>query len=167
MARVFGNYGLRLDVEISYGVVGSERKFPYIKVASLVQSLDRNGKLDRLLGFGPDYNTLEKCGDRLQEFWEQYKILHPNHQVYTLVSGGQMSLCQCLPVYCHGDEGTTYKKDGCLVLSIHTPLGAGTRVGQKMERIGDGDGTPMHTNYVGHALETRFMLAALLRDTCQ
>ena len=167
MARVFAKFGLRLDVELSYGVVGRDRRHPYIKAESLVQSLDRNGKLDRLLGFGPDYNTLEKCGDRLQQFWDQYRVLHPQHEVFRLADSHQISLRHCCPIYTHGDEGTTYKKDGCLVLSIHTPIGSGTRVGERMGRIGDGVGTPMHTNYIGHALETRFVLAALLRDTCQ
>lgn len=161
VARVFGRHGLRLDVEFSHGKVGTEKKYPYIKAESLVKTLERYGKLHALLGFGKEYDTLQKCGPLLAKFWSQYQQLHGTHQVFE--SG--LNLHHCVPCYLHGDEGTTYKKDGCLVLSIHTPLGYGT-VSQKLGPIRERGGDA-RTNFAGHALTTRFMLAALLRVPCQ
>lgn len=159
--RVFRKHRLRLDVEISTGVVGHDLRYPYIKVESLIQSLDRHGKLDKFLGFGPTLNRLEMCGDLLEGFWGKLRPLHPNHEVYALAEQGKLSLRQAVPVYLHGDEGTTYKKDGCLVLSIHTPLGAGSHVSHRMGAVREDRAAA--TNYIGNALETRFMLAAMLR----
>lgn len=127
--------------------------------------MERNGQLHRLLGFGKEFDTLEKCGDLLEKFWNKYRPLHPTHEFYKLVDDGSLSQRVSVPVYMHGDEGTTYKKDGCLVLSVHSAIGAGT-VGQKLGAIreqADGDDGSIHTNFAGHALETRFMLAAMLR----
>eukprot|EP00435_Cladocopium_sp_Y103_P037116 s523_g9.t1 len=160
---------LRLDVEISYGSVGHDRKYPYVKAASWVKSLEKHGKLSKLLGFehlGPEYNRLAACGDLLEDFWRKYRPLHDTHEVFARADAGAIQLRNCVPVYLHGDEGTTYKKDGCLVLSIHTPLGAGT-LSQKMGPVVADERDAARTNFAGHALETRFMLAALLKDSCK
>ena len=130
VARVFGKHGLRLDVELSYGRVGSDRKFPYFKVQSIVKTLENRGQLYRLLGFGKQYDTLSKCATMLKAFWCKYRILHGSHQVFDFADSRGWKLSECLPVYLHGDEGTTYKKDGCLVLSFHSSIGIGT-VSQK------------------------------------
>ena len=166
VSKVLAKHKLRLDTEISFGRVGHDRKYPYIKAASLVKSLERHGKLSRLLGFehlGPEYNYLAACGDLLEDFWRKYRPLHDTHEVFARADAGAIQLRNCVPVYLHGDEGTTYKKDGCLVLSIHTPLGAGT-VSQKMGPVAN-ERDVARTNFAGNALETRFMLAALLKDS--
>ena len=154
-------------MEISFGTVGHDRKYPYIKAASVVKSLERHGKLSRLLGFehlGPEYNYLAACGDLLEDFWRKYRPLHDTHEVFARADAGAIRLRNSVPVHLHGDEGTTYKKDGCLVLSIHTPLGAGT-VSQKMGPVVANGRDAARNNFAGNALETRFMLGALLKDS--
>ena len=163
VARVFGKHGLRLDVELSYGRVGSDRKFPYFKVQSIVKTLENRGQLYRLLGFGKQYDTLSKCATMLKAFWCKYRILHGSHQVFDFADSRGWKLSECLPVYLHGDEGTTYKKDGCLVLSFHSSIGIGTVSQKKMGPVQQNERVEANTNFAGHALCTRFMLAALLR----
>ena len=166
VAKAFKKHGLRLDVTLSYGRVGKDRAFPYIKAESLVESLERNGKLYKLLGFGRECDTLSKCGDQLERFWSKYRPLHPTHEFYRCLD--EINPRCAVPISLHGDEGTTYKKDGCLVLSIHSGIGAGTVLSQK---LGSVRGNPHERddpqlNFAGHAFETRFMLAALLRVSC-
>ena len=167
VSKVLAKHKLRLNMEISFGTVGHDRKYPYIKAASVVKSLERHGKLSRLLGFehlGPEYNYLAACGDLLEDFWRKHRPLHDTHEVFARADAGAIRLRNSVPVYLHGDEGTTYKKDGCLVLSIHTPLGAGT-VSQKMGPVVANGRDAARNNFAGNALETRFMLGALLKDS--
>lgn len=162
MSRTFAKHGLRLDIEISNGKVGNDRKYPYIKVASFIKALDKEGKLNKLIGLGRTVDTLDKAGPGLEKFWTKYRISHSGHEVFSLADSGELDLKRCLPVFIHGDEGTTYKKDGCFVVSFHSPLGRGT-VSNKLGPLGDGSSDP-HMNFVGNSVETRFLLGALLRD---
>lgn len=73
VSRIFAKHGLRLDIEVSVGHVGSDRSYPYIKVSSLVEALDRHRKLFKLLGMGREFDTLEKCEAPLLDFWENIK----------------------------------------------------------------------------------------------
>ena len=157
---MFAKHKLRLDMQISYARVGNDRNYPYIKATSLFQCLERNGRLHKLLGFGPDCNSLAKCGPHLEKFWRQFRPLHPTHEFFSLVDAGVIPLHSAVPIYLHGDEGTTYKKDGCFCFSLHSALGAGT-VSQKVGPVCDRNVS--RTNFAGHALETRFLLGALLR----
>ena len=50
----------------------------------------------------------------------------------------------------------------CLVLNFHSSIGMGT-VSQKMGPVQQNQRVEANTNFAGHALVTRFMLAALLR----
>lgn len=163
VSTVFARHGLRLDVELSYGKVGDCRKYPYVKVASLITAMDKIGKLNTLLGLGERCDTLAKAGPGLKNFWEQFRHVHGQHDVYALAAAGQIDLASAIPVFLHGDEGTTYKKDACFVMSMHTPLGKGT-LSNKLGPMDDGALDP-HTNFAGHSFETRFLLGALLRDS--
>ena len=79
-------------------------------------------------------------------------------------SEGAIQLDKALPVVIHGDEGTTYKKDGCLVFSFHSVVGCGT-ISNKLGPVANDDRVDPHTNFVGNAFQTRFLLGSLLRDS--
>ena len=138
-------------MEFSYGHIGRDRSFPYLPIGSWLQALDKFGKLPDLIGCRGDFSS------HLESFWAKYKRFHPTHQVYE--SG--INLGQALPIYIHGDEGTTYKKDGALVISWQCPFGKGTSK-HKMGDVLDEDA--QFLNYVGHAFETRFLIIAALKD---
>lgn len=162
MSRAFLRHGLRFDVPVSKGKVGQYKEYPFIAVASWIQTLDKAGKLDRFLGMGPEVRRLADAGPSLLEFWKRYKRLYPNHEVFKLVAENALKLEECVPCYMHGDEGTTYKKDGCLCLSFHCAMGRGT-ISNKMGPITHEVLDDPHLNFVGHAFETRFLLSAMLR----
>ena len=81
---------------------------------------------------------------------------HGTHQVFQLAEDNLLCLGDCLPIYIHGDEGTTYKKDGCLVISIMCPIGQGVA----SARCGESD---LKMNFLGHGFMTRLVLATLLK----
>ena len=144
-------------------------RFPFMKVEAWIRSLDRAGKLDKLVGLQlPSRGDFNALGPSLEDFWQKFRQIHGGHDVFRLAEQGLIPLKACVPVYLHGDEGTTYKRDGCLCISFHSPMGRGTlsnKVGDLLPR--DGLQDDPHTNYVGHSFETRFLLAACLREICQ
>ena len=152
VARCFAKHGLRLDVQLSYAHVGRERDHPYIPVASWIQALDKTGRLGRLVGCST--TDLPKY---LSSYWSRFKQLHPSHQVFEQ----QLPLDRCLPVYLHGDEGTTMKKDGALVVAFQSPLGRGTSKNKVGNVVGNNE---QKVNFVGHAFETRFLIVAGLKE---
>ena len=147
---------------ISKGKVGRDLSYPYISVTSWIQTLDNQGKLQRFLGLGDTIRTMATAAPSLEEFWSRYEYMHSGHEVFELARAGKINLKECVPCYLHGDEGTTYKKDGCLCLSFHCPLGRGT-VSNKLGPIADEVLDDPHMNFIGHAFETRFLLGAMLR----
>jgi hypothetical protein len=165
---VLSQHGLRLNVDIASGVVGADKDYPFIKASSWVRALDNHGKLEQLFGLGPEVTTLEKCGPVFLDFWDKYRKLNGNHSVFRFADEGSIPLNAALPVVLHGDEGTTYKKDGCLVFSFHNVVGRGTisnKLGSVLNDLNDGNSVDPHTNFVGHAFQTRFLLGTLLKES--
>ena len=158
VARIFKNHGLRLEIELSEGRVGKMKKFPYLKASSWLQVLDKQGCLGNLLGLGLECRTLEEARPSLLQFWDKYRTTHGSHEVYALASRGDLDLGQSIPVYIHGDEGTTYKKDGALVASFFCPIGQGVAGAKSGE-----DPAELHMNFVGHGFATRFVMATLMK----
>ena len=157
---MFARHGLRLDIKLSFGLIDRNPSYPYITATSWIKCLDAKGCLGNLLGTG--WSTLEQSSDTLLDFWQKYKLAHGDHEVYALADSNQLDLQNCVPVYIHGDEGTTFKKDGALVLSFFSPLGKGAAC----QRIGDimdpGEGK-LHMNLKGHCFKTRFIMATLFK----
>ena len=153
VARAFAKAGLRLDVELAYAHVGSQRDHPYIPVASWIQALDKANRLGHLVGC-----STKELPEHLTSYWSKFKQIHGNHQVFEQ----QLPLDRCLPVYLHGDEGTTMKKDGALVISFQTALGRGT----SKNKVGNviGNNAEQKLNFIGHAYESRFLIVAALKE---
>lgn len=150
-------HGLRLDVPISYAEVGGDKSYPFLDATSWIETLDKNSKLDRLIG---------TCGttsfsSTLKSFWANYKLDHCSHEIFS----SDLKLEDCIPIYLHGDEGTTYKKDGALCLSFQSPLGRGTSTTKLGQLDGIDDTIRQKMNYLGHAFETRFLIIAGLKDS--
>ena len=156
VARTFAKFGLRLDVEISHARVGKERSHPYIAVSSWVQILDKVGRLHELAGGCKDFSTT------LRDYWAKFEKAHPNHQVFAEARKGNISLDTSIPVLLHGDEGTTYKKDGALVLTFQSALGRGTSASsRKLGNLLSDEHARL--NFLGHAFETRFLIISALK----
>ena len=95
-----------------YARIGKEANYPYVRVESMVQALERRGKLYKLLGFGRELNTLEKCGDNLELFWSQFRKLHGSHEVFALSDSGQVQLRIAFRATCTVMKASHTKKTG-------------------------------------------------------
>ena len=161
VARIFAKHKLTLDIELSEGRVGQFKKFPYYKPSSWVQVLEKEGCLPKLFGLGSECKTLEQAEPALLQFWSKFKVTHGSHEIYELERRGQLQLGRSVPIYVHGDEGTTYKKDGALVVSFFCPIGQGVASAKTGE-----DPEELRLNFVGHGFTTRFVMATLMKAWC-
>ena len=155
VSRALAKHGLRLDVEISFTTLGGFTRYPYIEVSSWIRTLDLKGKLHHFVSVGES-----DMSSTLERFWTNFKKRHPSHQVFQ--SG--VNLQNAVPVYLHGDEGTTYKKDGALCISLQCPLGKGTRTTKLGDLADIGEAARQRLNYVGNSFETRFLLISAMKD---
>ena len=96
--------------------------FPWIKPSSFLKAMAKMNDLHHLLGGF----SLHQAQPKLISFWTQYRQLFPEHQLWREVDAGRKPLSHCLPLFLHGDEGVTYRKDGLLVCSFQGVWGHGS-----------------------------------------
>ncbi|CAE7040423.1 unnamed protein product [Symbiodinium sp. CCMP2456] len=161
--KIFHKYGLAADVAMKTLDVGSGelKKFPYLPFSEWVKFLLDNDQVEQLVGV-----PAQERPELLQEFWCRYERLHPAHDIFELSRQGRVNLRQTIPVFCHVDDGRTYKSKGLLVLSVHGALGQGTaaykrRMGVRKTIMKQ---NPMGMNYIGNTWGTQFFFCSLLRS---
>ena len=159
VAQIFGQHGLRFEVQMSYDTIGEITDFPWLRPSSYLKALVRNNEFHRLLGG----HSLEKSEITLKTFWHRYKKQFPSHMLFQ-DSVKSASLQNCIPLYVHGDEGTTYKKKGVLVIGFQSPIGYGSRhaPNQRPESVSEA-GIPI--NLIKTSLQNRFLTAICPKDT--
>ncbi len=159
VAQIFGQHGLRFEVQMSYNTIGEITDFPWLRPSSYLKALVRNNEFHRLLGGYP----LEKSEITLKTFWNRYKRQFPSHALFQ-DPVKSASLQKCIPLYVHGDEGTTYKKKGVLVIGFQSPIGYGSRhaPNQRPESVSEA-GIPI--NLIKTSLQNRFLTAICPKDT--
>lgn len=102
MEHSFVDYGLSAGIPISYVDVGLKETHPVLSIQDIVQTLDKNDKLDILLqGNGPV---------QYEAFWNKWRELQPKHPIFhsDFHKGLEGS---CVPIMVHCNEGTTLKKN--------------------------------------------------------
>ena len=70
---------------------------------------------------------------QLQLFWDRFRLLRPNHEIFELEKTGGVVLERTLPMMLHGDEGRSKKRQGVLCISCHSVLGRGVQTRKKKE----------------------------------
>ena len=100
--------------------VGSFYNFPWIRPSDFLRAMARSGDFKRLLGG----KTIHQAQATLKIFWKRYQSIYPHHEIF---ESKRDCLQQCLPLFCHGDEGTGYKKKGTLVICFQSIFGHGGR----------------------------------------
>lgn len=96
--------------------------FPWLKPSNFLQAMAKANDLHHLLGG----LSLRQARPRLLKFWSQWRQLFPSHELWGEVDCGRKNLSHCLPLFLHGDEGVTYRKDGLLVISFQGVWGYGS-----------------------------------------
>ena len=152
---------MRYSVDLSYAPVGKCEKFPWIKPTDFIKAMSASNDMRRLLA-GKD--SMAEAGPMLESFWKKFQAISPRHQIFE--SG--VNLARCIPIYLHGDEGTTYKKSAVLIVSFQTVYGFGSRKRSldecmtEHERELESCGIPV--NFCKTGLQTRFLAAVAPKD---
>ena len=167
VCKIFRAWGMAYPVPLSQSPVGDHCEFPWIRPSQMLQTMASNGDFHFLLA---GHRTMHDAKEILEEFWDRYETICPNHGLFRRIreSGGKLRKCQRLPLIVHGDEGTTYKRNGMLVVQFSAAFGAGSRSTMSDEAWEDwaknvkSTGIPL--NQVKTALQTRFLSFLCPRD---
>ena len=164
VCKIFRQYGQVYPVELSFDTVGDYVSFPWIRPSVLIKSMCSTSDISLLLGGAPTFGEAKQA---LQLFWSRFQSIYPNHGVFRRIqeSRGAISTSHLLPILVHGDEGTTYKRNGMLVLQFSGALGQGTRKSatpNEWYKDLASYGIPM--NLVRTALQTRLLTLLCPKD---
>ena len=167
MCKVFQAWGMSYPVPLSFSPVGDHLQFPWVRPSNMLQTMASNGDFHLLLS---GFRTMPQAREVLETFWGRYETLFPEHGLFRRIreSQGRLQAHQCLPVLVHGDEGTTYKKNGMLVIQFSGVVGHGTKKTFKDQSWKDdlkSAGIPL--NLVNNALQSRFLTFLCPRDRVQ
>lgn len=165
VSKVFESWGMTFPVALSYDPVGEYAQFPWIRPSTMLRALASTGDFRFLMG---GFQTMQSAKAALEEFWARYESVYPQHGIFRKVreSNGQVRLSQCLPLSIHGDEGTTYKRNGVLVIQFAGILGFGSRKTEESMKDWEDDvkacGIPL--NLIKNAFQTRFLSVLCPKD---
>lgn len=136
--------------------------FPWVKPSDFIKTMYRMNDLHHFLGG----HSLSEATPILRTFWERYRSIHPRHQLWSQVDKGEKDITKCIPLYLHGDEGTSFKRGGILFLSLQGAIGYGTskRAQELEEKLRSmNDGIPL--NLLKTGLQTRVMICNCPKDS--
>lgn len=123
MQRVFKENNFFYPVEMSVVEQAPLTGFVWLKPSNFIQTMAAQNDLAHILG---GFSTLARAANLLETFWERYRVICPHFQLFQRVDAGLCRLRDCIPLYLHGDEGITFKKNGVLIIAFQSPLGYGT-----------------------------------------
>ena len=104
--RVFRRFNQSLDIKISKVDLPSKKQFPFVAFSDWLRFIVEKDQLEYLVGV-KDISDMQK---NLHTFWDRYKSVCPDHEIYHRASAHQLQLNMCIPVLHHGDEGRGLKK---------------------------------------------------------
>ena len=110
-------------VEISYVEDGPLQGLAWLEPSVFLHGLAQSNDLGHLLG---GFRNMKEAKELLKTFWDRYEKVHPRFGLFPDFAAGRKTPEKCIPLYLHGDEGITYKKQGVLILSWQSPMGYGT-----------------------------------------
>lgn len=98
---------------------------------------------------------------QFQLFWDRFRVLRPNHQIFEYEKSYGIPLAQCAPFMLHGDEGRGKKRLPVLCISAHSALGRGVETRQKKRKLDHRDGGEQQMNYLGMTHCGRYLMSVL------
>ena len=161
--KVFTKYKLFYPVPITVESASPLNGLPWLKPGDFLKRMALHNDLSHILG---GFDTVAEAEDLLVTFWNRYRAIFPEFQLFPEVDAGCKRLKQCIPLYLHGDEGTTYKKRGVLIVSFQSPMGFGSsrrpqEMSLNLQNMGE-SGLPL--NFLKCGMYTRMLLALCPKD---
>lgn len=161
--RVFTENHFFYDVPITEEKEEPLKKICWLKPSDFLRSMAANNDLGLLLC---GHSNVKDAAPVLEVFWERYRAIYPNFQLFQRIDNGDCEAKHCIPLYIHGDEGITYKRAGVLILSFQSPLGYGTsrrtqEMSVNLENLGE-SGLPL--NFALSGMMTRVVSVICPQD---
>lgn len=148
--RLTKKFSLTLPIPLSQFKIGGEM-IAYIKMSSWAKFLLSQNLWHHLAGLSAP--NMQKCQHSWVTFWERFRQVRPDHEIYSR-PGFDFSRCCCLLL--HGDEGRSLRKKTILIMSAHSILGYGIRTSHQSNK------REIHKlNYQKSTWATRFLLGVL------
>ena len=97
-------------------------------------------------------------------FWSKYRSLFPQHELWAEVDSGRKPLTHCLPLYLHGDEGVTYRKDGLLVVSFQGVWGHGSSKTARLPENYKATSSGIPLNFLLTGFQTRILICVTPKE---
>ncbi|OLP92710.1 hypothetical protein AK812_SmicGene25479 [Symbiodinium microadriaticum] len=147
----FKEYGLALDVPISYVDVGDvKQNLPWIKPTDLFEHLAQLDKLNILYA--------EQEPSVLTQFWERFRHVEPTNTILDSFSSGILVPERTIPMLVHGDEARSKKHMPMMVANLHAVIGYGCKAYQQWYKDAPiSRAQAMGVNLKGAAVKTRFL----------
>ncbi|CAE7831835.1 unnamed protein product, partial [Symbiodinium necroappetens] len=146
----FTKQGLSCPIGTTMIDIGEDVNHPILSITEFLKVLALHDKLPLLWG------GRGKASEILPRFWRHYRQHEGSHCVF---NDHKHRLDKVLPLLLHADEGQTLKKTGIMVVSWHSPMGAGT------SKYTDPNG--LNLNFLGNSYATRFLATVCLKKVYQ
>ena len=150
----------RLSLPVERSVLGTSN-IPILTMTSWLNFMLRNNCWHVLCGLVNPNKVRE--ADILKNFWQKYRKVCPQHDVFKMAAAGDLKLERTAPILLHGDEGRGRKHTAYLVVSFRGLLGRGIQPGQREKRSKKVRKPYLKQlcNYKGHSYTSRYMIAGL------
>ncbi|CAE7295740.1 unnamed protein product [Symbiodinium sp. CCMP2592] len=165
--RLARDVGLALPVQTSHLTLSFD-SVPALLPSAWLKFILANNLFFSLSGLTePDH---QRSAGQWGCFWERYKALFPNHDIFATKSAEQLTRTCALVL--HGDEGRSKKKLPLMIISCRSVLGKGSHVTSRGLHTTE-EFLKQELNMLGHTWATRFLLATMPRalydddKTCQ
>ena len=161
--QVFTDHKFYYPVKVTIEQTSPLEDFPWIRPNDFIKALHKTNDLPHLLG---GY-TLKEAKPVLADFWAKYKAAFPEHQLWDHVASTGKDITKCIPIFLHGDEGTSFKRGGILMVSIQGAIGTGTSKSKRIKLEEQnlramGEGIPL--NFLRTGLQTRLLVCSCPKD---
>ena len=153
--------GLTANIQIDKIDLPDTKGFPWVKVSSWAKFLLESQAFPRQLA---GVESFAKLRGVLQEFWNRFRAMVPDHPVYALERDGVISLDRLVPFYSHSDDGVTFRDGAIMVISVHGVLGRGTQAFLTQKRhLMPLDQNEMGMCYVGNTWGTHCLVGTMMK----
>ena len=161
--QVLADHKFYYPVKVTVEELPPLQDFPWIGPSDFIKALHRTNDLPHLLG---GYN-LKEAKPILKSFWEKYRAAYPKHQLWDHLATTKKEITSCVPIFLHGDEGTSFKRGGILMVSIQGAIGTGTSKSNRIKLEEQNlrameEGIPM--NFLRTGLQTRLLVCSCPKD---
>ena len=153
--KIFEKHGLFYPVPITYEHQPPLDGYAWLKPSDFLRTMSEMNDMSHVLG---GHSSVSSAAPVLKLYWERFQAVCPDHALFREVAAGHKQLEKCIPLLLHGDEGTTYKRGGVLIISFQGAFGYGCS--KRTSPVSDG----IPLNFLKTGFQTRLLSVVCKKD---